>query len=257
MSENELKTVDSMPGSINELIIVNKRLKRPPSLSESFASSPENIARANLMPLIPISERIDVMYEESEESAQIKTIHYKYEKQIVEIFIKLLLHITMISIFETLFYFLYVSSLEDNGIVQTLNTFINGVVTQCRNLTPIQIDIVDNFLEPYINATQIIQQGGEEEITRNIYNKGISIRAWIYVGCLFGLLVITTIYIKLRRIEIKWRSIILENMAMVVMLALYELMFFNTIIYLYHPISADEIAKNAVITLQGQCGILE
>ena len=250
---NELKTVDSMPGSINELISANKRLKRPPSLSESFASSAENIARANLMPLIPISERSDVMYEES---AQTKTI-LKYEKQIVEIFIKLLLHITMISIFETLFYFLYVSSLEDNGIVQTLNTFINGVVSQCRNLSPIQVDIVDAFLEPYINATQIIQQGNSEEIVRNIYNKEISIRAWIYVGCLFGLLVINVVYIKLRRIEIKWYSIILENMAMVVLLALYELMFFNTIIYYYHPISADEIGRNAVETLQGQCGILE
>ena len=42
--------------------------------------------------------------------------HYKYEKQIISTLIKLLLHITLISIFETLFYFLYVSSIENNGI---------------------------------------------------------------------------------------------------------------------------------------------
>jgi hypothetical protein len=210
------------------------------------------------MPLIPISEHIDLVYEELDQPpTKPKIVHLKYEKQIVETFFKMLLHITMISIFETLFYFLYVSSLEDNGIIQTLNTFINEVVSQCRNLTPIQIDIVDDLLEPYINATQIIQQGGLEEVARDKYNRGIAVRAWIYVGCLLGLLVITTVYIKLRRIEIKWRSIILENVTMVLMLALYELMFFNTIIYPYHPISADEIAKNAVITLQDQCGILE
>jgi hypothetical protein len=150
-----------------------------------------------------------------------------------------------------------VSALEDNGIIQTLNTFINEVVTQCRNLSPIQIDIVDAFLEPYINATQIIQQGDSEEVARDKYNRGIAVRAWTYVGCLSGLLVITAVYIKLRRIEIKWRSIILENVAMVLMLALYELMFFNTIIYPYHPISTEEIERNAIEKLQGSCGILK
>ena len=51
-----------------------------------------------------------------------------YEQQIVATLIKLLLHITLISIFETLFYFLYVSSLENNGIENAINTFINGAI---------------------------------------------------------------------------------------------------------------------------------
>ena len=261
MYENELKSVDSMPGSINELISTNKRLRRPPSLSESFALSPENIARANLIPLISSSDYLEVVHEDinSFDEIQIKPriVHWKYEKQIVEIFIKLLLHITLISIFETLFYFLYVSSLEDNGIIETLNTFINGAVMQCENLSPIQIDIVDDILGQYINATTIIQQGNIEESNRFVYNERISLRAWIYVGVLMGLFVTTTVYIKVRRIEIKWRPVILENVAMVLLLALYELMFFNTIIYPYHPISADEIGRNAIETLQSSCGILE
>jgi hypothetical protein len=40
-------------------------------------------------------------------------------------------------------------------------------------------------------------------------------------------------------------------------LALYELMFFNTIIYPYHPISTEEIERNAIEKLQGSCGILK
>jgi len=39
-----------------------------------------------------------------------------YEKKTLEIFVKLFVHITLISIFETLFYFLYIASLENNGI---------------------------------------------------------------------------------------------------------------------------------------------
>ena len=216
---NELKTVDSMPGSINELISTNNRLKRPQALSESFAWSPENMARANLVPLIPITDRIDVISEETV-SVKKKIVHWKYEKQIVEVFIKLLLHITLISIFETLFYFLYVSSLENNGIIQTVNTFVDGASGQCQGMSPVDIEIVDDILEPYINATSIIEQGNIEELERIEYNKGISLKAWMYVGILMGLFVVTTVYIKLRRIEIKWSSVILENVAMVVLLAL-------------------------------------
>ena len=39
------------------------------------------------------------------------------EKRALEICVKLLLHITLISIFETLFYFLYIASLENNGFI--------------------------------------------------------------------------------------------------------------------------------------------
>ena len=59
-------------------------------------------------------------------------IHWHYEKGALEICIKLLLHITLISIFETLFYFLYVSSLENSGIEWTVDTFINGAVAGCK-----------------------------------------------------------------------------------------------------------------------------
>jgi hypothetical protein len=255
----ELKNVESMPGSINQLISTNKRLKRPPSLSESFAWTPENIERANRIPLISSSERLNILQEEGpDELVAIPNITYfKYEKPVVEVIIKLLFHITLISIFETLFYFLYVSSLENDGIEKTVNTFINGAANGCKNISPIQIEIIDDLLEPYINASQVIQDGNNAEIVRNIYNKGISNIAWGYVGGVMGLFVLMVIYARLRKICIKWKVVILENLAMVLMLALYELMFFNTIIYPYHPISTDEIGRNAVETLQDSCGILK
>jgi hypothetical protein len=257
----ELKGVDSMPGSINQLISTNKRLKRPPSLSESFAWTPENIERANQIPLISSSERLNIIQEEpliqvDNVNNQIIT-HYKYEKQIVETSIKLLFHISLISIFETLFYFLYVSSLEDNGIETTVNTFIDGAANGCKNMSPIQIQIIDDLLGPYINGTDAIIEGNIAQVARVSYNESISVRAWAYVGGVIGLFVLACIYVKIRKIEIRWKAVVLENLAMVLMFALYELMFFNTIIYPYHPISTDEIERNAIEKLQDACGILK
>jgi hypothetical protein len=164
--------------------------------------------------------------------------------------------LTLISIFETLFYFLYVSSLEDNGIQKTVNTFINEAAASCENLSPLQIEIVNGFLEQYINATQIIIAGNQEELIRASYNKSISNRAWAYVGGLSGLFVLTVGYIRWRQIKIYWKQVVLENVAMVLLLALYELMFFNTIIYPYTPVSTAEIERNAIEALEGACGVL-
>ena len=71
-----------------------------------------------------------------------------------------------------------------------------------------------------------------------------------------GLFSIVIIYVKCRRIKIAWSYIILENTAMVGLLALYELLFFNTIIYPYQPISTEEIERNMIEQLQHSCGLL-
>lgn len=246
----ELRTVDSMPGSMNEFISTNKRLRRPPSLSESFAWEPENVARAMQQPLMPLPEELV-------EAAPPPLKHWKYEQYACELTIKLLLHISLISVFETLFYFLYVSALENNGIIKTVGAFINGAADGCKNITPLEIQLVDDLLEPFLNASQIIVAGNQEEVARATYNKSISNQAWYYVAGLAGIFILAIGYVKKRKIAIAWRPIILENVAMVCLLALYELMFFDTIIYPYEPISTNEIGRNAVQKLQNACGLLE
>jgi hypothetical protein len=255
---SELKTIDSMPGSINELISQNYRLKRPPSLSESFAWTPENVERANRVPLISSHEQIfteDFTEELKEDSMAPKL--YKYEQQIIEISLKLLIHITLISIFETLFYFFYVSSLENNGIEKTVNTFINGAANGCSNMTAAEIQFINYILGPLINSSQIIAKGNNKEVIRALNNNQLTNQSWYYVGGLLGISLFVIIYVKLRKIQIKWNYILFENISMVLLLGLYELMFFDTIIYDYEPISTDEIARNAIEKLQNTCGILK
>ena len=182
--------------------------------------------------------------------------HYKYEKQIIATLIKLLLHITLISIFETLFYFLYVSSLENNGIENAINTFINGAIKDCYNMTSEQIEVVDNIFETYINVSDVIQKGKTEEIARYKYNNHISNIAWGYVSGLSGLFIILSVYTRVRKIKINWKNIVLENLAMVILLGLYELLFFNTIVHKYQPISTEELSRDAVKKLHTNCTIL-
>lgn len=247
----ELKTVDSMPGSMNEFVSTTKRLRRPPSLSESFAWEPENVARAMQQPLVPPPPEEQVV------TPPPLLQHWKYEQYACELIIKLLLHISLISVFETLFYFLYVSALENNGIIKTVGTFIDGAAEGCKNMTAVEIQLVNDLLEPFLNATQIVAAGNQEEAARATYNKSISNQAWYYVGALSGIFILAIAYVKKRKIAIVWRAIVLENVAMVCLLALYELMFFDTIIYPYEPISTKEIGRNAVQKLQNICGLLE
>jgi hypothetical protein len=182
--------------------------------------------------------------------------HYKYEKQIVATLIKLLFHITLISIFETLFYFLYVSSLENNGIENAINTFINDAIEDCYNMTSEQIEVIDNVLDSYINASEVIQKGNTEELVRHKYNNHILNIAWGYVSGLAGLFVILSVYTRVRKIKINWKNVVFENFAMVILLGLYELLFFNTIVHKYLPISTQELAQGAVEKLQTACTIL-
>ena len=137
-------------------------------------------------------------------------IYWRYEKGALEVCIKLLLHITLISIFETLFYFLYVSSLENSGIEWTVDTFINGAVNGCKSLNSTQIKNLNNILEKYIDASHVINTGNLQQSVRILYNDHISLRAWIYIGGFVSLFSMVFTYIKCRRIKIGWTYIILE-----------------------------------------------
>ena len=179
------------------------------------------------------------------------------EKRALEICVKLLLHITLISIFETLFYFLYIASLENNGIEWTINAFINGAVNECQLMNATQVQQMNHILDKYINASNIIRIGNLQESFRILYNTTISLRAWMYISILSGLFSIVTVYIKCRRIKMNWTYIILENTSMVLLLGLYEFLFFDTIIYPYQPISTDESERNMIQQLQNGCGLLK
>lgn len=241
----ELKELSAMKGSLNLVVSHHHHLRRPPSLSESCAWNDFNVHRAS-----------EFFSEVSSESPVEQNLPNDSELFIVNTVLRFLFHITLISIFETIFFFMYISTLEDSGITKTIDYFISSAVSSCTNLTDGERNITNIFLDLFLNTTQIADQAQNSFYQRSMVNHHLFQRAWVYVGIVSGLFVLLTIYSCIRRIRIVWKPLILENIGLVTLLAAYEYMFFSTIIFPFEPLSAQEISENAVLQLQSSCGLL-
>lgn len=259
---SELRVVSQMqPGSLNSLVS-QKPLKRPPSLSESFAWSAENVERA--MRRVPSNTSIDLLVPSPQVSPQHKptppTPSLLARLRRAEVFVaqqilRFLFHIALISVFETVFFFMYVSTLEDNGINRTVDGFLGGFESSCRNFTPLERNVTNDALNLFLNASAILTAGTQAHTNRTVTNDALFHRAWIYVGGLSGLFVICVLYTFLQRITVAWGTLVAENLVFVTLLAGYEYMFFSTVIFPFTPITAPEIAANTVLELQSTCGL--
>lgn len=238
------------PGSLNALVS-QKPLRRPPSLSESFAWTAENVERSMRNMTSDTSLDLLVPAEVPSQTSQCR----KAEVFLTQQALRFLFHIALISVFETVFFFLYVSTLEDNGINHTVDGFLGGFESSCRNFTPLERNLTNDALAIFLNSTAIVSQGQQAAAQRSGQNSGLFHRAWIYVGGLSGLFVFSVLYTLLRQIDVAWSALVTENLVFVAMLAGYEYMFFSTIIFPYTPITAPEIAANTVFELREQCGL--
>jgi len=80
--------------------------------------------------------------------------------------------------------------------------------------------------------------------------------SWSYVGIL-GFIELGLLFISLiNKFKVKWGHIIFENLALVIFLGLYELMFFETVIKKYSTETPQEISAVFVTGLQQRCGLL-
>jgi len=249
----ELKELPSLKGSLNNVVSQQHRLKRPSSLSESCAWTELNLERTQAhFTEAPLSELVistDIVPKKDKEKNT-------YELFLVTNGLRFLFHITLISIFETVFFFLYISTLEDSGIQKTIGYFINSAVASCRNLTQEEVVVSDMLLNSIVNTTQIAQQATDALMARTAFNTNLMIKSWFYVGLVTCGFMILTAYSRLRSIHVEWKPLILENIGLVLLLAAYEYMFFSTIIFPFQPLSAAEISEGAVQQLQSSCGLL-
>jgi hypothetical protein len=147
--------------------------------------------------------------------------------------------------------------LEDNGILSTIDYFVSSAVASCSNLTAEEREISNRFLELFLNTSQIAAQSQSALLERTLFNNQLLQRSWIYVGAVSLLFVSLAIYSRARRISVHWKSLILENIGLVALLAAYEFMFFTTIIMPFRPISGQELSENAILQIQTTCGLLE
>jgi hypothetical protein len=163
------------------------------------------------------------------------------------------LHLTLISLFETLFFWKFVSETEDNALVKLVNSYAQGILNRCGNLTAPQQSVARNFVDLFINQTQTDAAGLAALTSRNSYNGTLLRTSWMYFGIITSLFISLTAIGQCNRIKTKWHWLIAENIALVSFLGLYEWMFFSTIVLNYQAISMPELDRMVVDEFMAQC----
>lgn len=190
-------------------------------------------------------------------STYIHNAPHTYLKFTIDYLMRFIFHIFLISIFEVVFFFAFVSKDEDQGILLTTNYYSNSIINSCSKFNITEREILNFILSKFVNSTQIITVGKNAAKIRSDFNSQLFILAWEYVGILAFIQTCLVFISYHMKFKIKWSNIILENLALVVFLGIYEFMFFETIIKKYTSETPQEISALFINGLQQQCGILD
>lgn len=167
--------------------------------------------------------------------------------------IRFSLHLVLISLFETVFFWQFVSKSEDSALTGLVNSYTRNVLAACQNLTPQERVTVDAIFDVFINQTTVDAAGASAAAIRSAYNGALLRNSWLYFGGLCGIFTtLSALAVRLKR-DIRWGHIVSENLVLVTLLGLYEWMFFRTIIYQYESISPAELDRMVVDEFQAVC----
>jgi hypothetical protein len=204
--------------------------KRPPSYSESFIQ----IDREHMYDELPERRKpLSIQY--------INTVEIPKGRGVFILIIKSSIHLFLISAFETIFYFTYVSKKEDGGIENTINTYYTPIKNSCPSWSNTTRWIVYEILTSGQEISKITSLGTDsyksrmEVNTRLLYySLGSSAIFLVILLAVSGILIC-------RDIKIKWCKTLCENIMMVLVLGIYEYIFFMAIISNYNSISTNEL----------------
>jgi hypothetical protein len=217
-------------------------MRRPPSLSEGSIS----IGNYNFL-----QEPLTLVIQDK----PVVKIN-QWEETIVDYSLRFLLHISLISFFETLFFFKFVSIDEDRGITEIADFYTNKILNSCADLNSSEIGFLNSILTKIVNVTNIQSAGLIAASNRSFENNLLYVKSWSYFGGIFGVFLLLSCCSILRKYKIRWSYIILENIVFVSMLGFYELLFFLNIIKQYNTLTPQEITMGFVDGLETTCGLL-
>lgn len=164
--------------------------------------------------------------------------------------IRFTMHLTLIALFETIFFWHIVAPSEDSALINLIQSYTGGLVSTIRAATPTQRASFANFFDSIVNTTQVDAQGSAASIGRADYNRELARNSWLYVIGVAGLSGVLSAAAPIRRLPIKWGPMIGENIALIVLLGLYEYMFFRTIIFKYRATTMEELDSMVVDQIQ-------
>lgn len=167
--------------------------------------------------------------------------------------IRFILHIVLISLFETLFFWLFISRTEDEALITLVSSYTGNLLNACQNLSVPQRAAVLDLLNLFINSTATDAAGAAAAADRAAFN-GILLRAsWLYFAGGVSLLAATVGAALWRRLQMRWGQIVAENLVLVLMLGAYEWMFFRTVVLRYLAVSPAELDRMVVDQVEAAC----
>lgn len=155
----------------------------------------------------------------------------------------LVLHVSIIIIFEIFFYFLYVIKREYELFDYLIDDITNNDYYQLNDTTKI---IINDFLRNmtnlnYINSRSIEDRNDRMNTKTKLFNNSLIIVT--FFSLLSTFIVVFGLYYK----KIKLRYLILDLLTILCMISMFEYIFFTNIISRIKPISPYELL-NSVIT---------
>ena len=79
-------------------------------------------------------------------------------------------HLSLIALFETLFFWLFVSRTEDSALISLVNSYIKGLLGQCSAMNRTQQVLFMDFMNIFVNQTQVQAQGVVAAAGRSAFN---------------------------------------------------------------------------------------
>lgn len=169
-------------------------------------------------------------------------------------FIKSAIHIFLVSVFETIFFFQYVSKREDNGVLDTINTYYLPLVDTCPSWSNETRQVISILLKD-IDYRQIEASGSLSNANRHIDNQGLLNDSLVSSAVCFVFMVGGMMLLMKKKVPVRWWVIGVENISMVVLLGIYEYLFFSFVIYKYATISTPELNSYIVKGLASCVGL--
>jgi hypothetical protein len=170
-----------------------------------------------------------------------KIINYIFKRLIM-----FMIHVSLIALFEILFFFYIVSVYEDKALINLISEYTRSVPNICNNMSYQQKEYITMFFNKYINKTNIIINANISYILRTIYNNKLYISSWMYF---VGIFIINLFFLGINyfmKLNINLFKILLDNIFMIIILGIYEYIFFYTIILKYENISYNELTLTMV-----------
>ena len=162
---------------------------------------------------------------------------------ILEYLIRFTVHIVLLALFESIFFWSFVSVSEDDALQKLVDGYVGSTLDSCPSWNASQRFIVTALTDLLINVTTVDAQGAAAQVARDAYNAVLFRNSWLYFGGLGGLLAALCAIAVLKRRKMPWGHIVAENLVLILMLGLYELAFFKTIVLKYQAVSGAELVR--------------